>query len=67
MVEGGASIINQLLDHSQFVDALVVTIAPVFFGDGGVRVTPAKSASLANVKWWQGTRDVVLAAKMAAA
>lgn len=64
MVEGGAQIIAQLLALPQLVDSLVVTVAPVYFGTGGVRVSPDRAARLCNVKWFRGTTDVVLAANM---
>ncbi|KIM47443.1 hypothetical protein M413DRAFT_439109 [Hebeloma cylindrosporum] len=36
MVEGGARIINSFLGEEDTVDALIITIAPVFVGEAGV-------------------------------
>jgi len=42
MVEGGASVINDLLsvENLHLVDSVIITIAPVFLGQGGVVVSP---------------------------
>jgi 2,5-diamino-6-(ribosylamino)-4(3H)-pyrimidinone 5'-phosphate reductase len=43
MVEGGASVVNQLLSPMYFnnlVDTVIVTIAPTWLGKGGVQVCP---------------------------
>lgn len=44
MVEGGATVINELLSqrYRRLVDSVVVTVAPVWLGEGGVRVEPIK-------------------------
>ena len=44
MVEGGATVINELLSqrYRGLVDSVVVTVAPVWLGEGGVRVEPIK-------------------------
>ena len=44
MVEGGASVINSLLAQPELVDAVVVTVAPIELGEGGVRVSPPHPA-----------------------
>jgi riboflavin biosynthesis pyrimidine reductase len=36
MVEGGARIIDSFLSHADFVDKIVVTIAPIVVGSLGV-------------------------------
>lgn len=65
MVEGGASIINDLLlSGSLLVDSLIVTIGPVYLGRGGVEVSPLEHVELKSVDWWKGTRDSILAAKL---
>ena len=44
MVEGGATVINELLSqrYRQLVDSVIITIAPVWLGEGGVRVEPLR-------------------------
>lgn len=61
MVEGGAVVINDLLG-SELVDSVVITIGPVFLGKQGVEVSPLAGQTLANVAWWRGTSDAVMAA-----
>lgn len=65
MVEGGALVIEQLLAQPLAVDSLVVTIGPVYLGAGGVRVSPPQTTRLADVAWWHGVEDAVLAAHIA--
>jgi 2,5-diamino-6-(ribosylamino)-4(3H)-pyrimidinone 5'-phosphate reductase len=36
MVEGGARVINSFLRHPHLVQRVIVTVAPVFVGGGGV-------------------------------
>lgn len=62
MIEGGASIINDLLPSSR-VDSVIITIGPVFLGEKGVTVSPAHQLALKNVNWWTGVQDSVIAAK----
>ena len=42
MVEGGAMVINELLqpENSQLVNSVIVTVAPTYLGKGGVSVRP---------------------------
>lgn len=61
MVEGGACIINTLLNTS-LVDSLIVTVGPVYLGAAGVQVSPASPVRLARVTWWTGVQDSVLCA-----
>lgn len=65
MVEGGAVIINKLLEQHSLVDSLIVTIGPVYLGNQGVEVSPGSKVSLKNMTWWTGTQDSVLAARLA--
>jgi 2,5-diamino-6-(ribosylamino)-4(3H)-pyrimidinone 5'-phosphate reductase len=72
MVEGGAQIINSLLHPSNhsLVDSVIVTIAPVWLGQGSVTVSPERVqdengtalpvARLSNVSWHPFGGDVVL-------
>ena len=72
MVEGGASVINALLSekYGDLVDVVIITIAPVWLGEGGLSVfpphaknldgAPRPAARLKNVKWQQYGEDVVV-------
>jgi 2,5-diamino-6-(ribosylamino)-4(3H)-pyrimidinone 5'-phosphate reductase len=62
MVEGGAHVINSLLQEAALVNSLIVTIGSTYLGQNGVQVSPPAPASLANVKWWTGIRDAVVCA-----
>lgn len=65
MVEGGGAVINELIEQRSLLDSIIVTIAPVYLGLGGVRVSPPHSdgGSLQKPIWRQFGRDVVLAGK----
>lgn len=72
MVEGGATVINTLFQQKylHLVNAMIITVAPVWLGDRGVHVSPAtvhasngtaiSAARLHNVKWQQLGSDVVM-------
>jgi 2,5-diamino-6-(ribosylamino)-4(3H)-pyrimidinone 5'-phosphate reductase len=72
MVEGGGKVINTLLQEKYFnlIDSIIITIAPVWLGDGGVLINPSRRtteqgqpipvARLDQVKWKQFGDDVVL-------
>lgn len=71
MIEGGGAVINDLLApvNIGFVDTVIVTIAPVWLGKGGVQVCPSEReeggskipvARLKDVKWVPLGDDVVL-------
>ena len=64
MVEGGASVINQLLACPDIVDSLIVTVGSTYLGSRGVQVSPPEAVDLVNVSWWTGTRDSVLCANL---
>lgn len=70
MVEGGAHIINTLLNEihpatgAALVDSLIVTIGPVYLGQDGVNVSPASPVILKSVKWWTGVQDSVMCATL---
>jgi 2,5-diamino-6-(ribosylamino)-4(3H)-pyrimidinone 5'-phosphate reductase len=72
MIEGGAGVINSLLQPEYFevIDSVIVTIAPVWLGQGGVVVSPARSderkaaVRLADVSWKQFGQDVVMCGKI---
>lgn len=68
MIEGGASIINHMLEQNQkkaFIDTLIITVAPIFLGNNAVQVSPGISNKLAlnNVEWVKGTTDTVILSK----
>lgn len=60
MIEGGAVVINELL-QSSVIDSVVITIGPVFLGKDGLEVSPASARILGNVNWWRGETDSVMA------
>ncbi|EDO00264.1 hypothetical protein SS1G_14134 [Sclerotinia sclerotiorum 1980 UF-70] len=66
MIEGGAGIINDMLARSHnLISSIIVTIAPVWLGKGGVVVTPERenrekeALRLKGVKWIPLGQDVV--------
>ncbi|ANB15575.1 Rib7p [Sugiyamaella lignohabitans] len=64
MVEGGATVINSLLEQPDLVDSVIITIGPVFLGNQGVQVSPNSTVALQNVSWWRGIQDSVLAGQL---
>lgn len=75
MVEGGATVINSLLDEASsnveskgpppLVSSVVVTVGPVFLGSRGVSVSPVTSQPRLNhVRWWTGSRDAVVCGRI---
>lgn len=80
LVEGGGRIINDLLSLANrgvhVLDSLLVTIAPVFFGDGGVSVCPTRpyvmdetmrivpGPRLADVAWMPMGEDMVMCGRV---
>ncbi|KAJ8126802.1 hypothetical protein O1611_g6835 [Lasiodiplodia mahajangana] len=73
MIEGGGEIINSLLsENASLVDSVIVTIAPIWLGKGGVTVSPARTlgadrpvAKLSNTTWIPLGDDVVLCGRIA--
>lgn len=80
MIEGGAKVINGLLESKEdleHVDSVIVTIAPVYLGKGGVNVSPdihkgsggggqrdmSSAVQFKDVKWCVLGNDVVMAAR----
>ncbi|TVY25380.1 2,5-diamino-6-ribosylamino-4(3H)-pyrimidinone 5'-phosphate reductase [Lachnellula hyalina] len=69
MIEGGAAVINDLLRqrNQQWIDSIIITIAPTYLGEGGVHVAPFRSQTndkefeLSNVKWLDYENDIVMA------
>ncbi|OJD31665.1 riboflavin biosynthesis protein [Diplodia corticola] len=76
MVEGGAGVINALLEPRNvgLVDSVIVTVAPTWLGQGGVVVSPPRrvdgegrpvaAARLKEVKWCPLGEDVVLCGRL---
>ncbi|KAJ8114213.1 hypothetical protein OPT61_g3859 [Boeremia exigua] len=72
MIEGGASIINSILEPQNLglISSVVITIAPQWLGQGGVVVSPKRrihesgkvipASLLRNVQWHSLGEDVVL-------
>jgi 2,5-diamino-6-(ribosylamino)-4(3H)-pyrimidinone 5'-phosphate reductase len=73
MIEGGATVINTLLQLPDVVNAVIITIAPTWLGRGGVNVSPAakshegvssNAAWLQQTSWRQFGNDVVLCGRL---
>ncbi|KAL6709041.1 2,5-diamino-6-(ribosylamino)-4(3H)-pyrimidinone 5'-phosphate reductase [Coniothyrium glycines] len=71
MIEGGGSVINNMLSDPvgyHAIDSVIITVAPTWLGQGGVQVCPPGSTSgghlpttrLKDVKWIPLADDVVL-------
>ncbi|KAI0509343.1 dihydrofolate reductase-like domain-containing protein [Xylaria bambusicola] len=72
MIEGGGEVINSLLsEDADLVDSVIVTIAPIWLGQGGVAVSPPRAnadrpvARLSDTMWMPLGADVVLCGKIA--
>lgn len=76
MIEGGAKVINTLLreKYLHLIDTVIVTIAPVWLGDGGMTVSPPAAysedgspkatARLEDVTWTQFGQDTVMCGRI---
>jgi len=72
MIEGGATIINTLLQHHQdLIDSIIITYAPVYLGQGGVTVCPIKNfpddahaVRFRKITWLQLEEDAVMCGKL---
>lgn len=71
MIEGGATVINDLLrkKNRHYITSIIVTIAPIYLGTGGVVVSPQRiegndddSFKLREIRWIPMGNDVVMAA-----
>ena len=42
MIEGGGTVLSELLnpEYTEFIDSIIVTVAPTYLGSGGVPVSP---------------------------
>lgn len=73
MIEGGATVINTLLAMPEFVDCVIITVAPTWLGVGGVQAAPAarstdgqrvNAAWLRKASWRQFGHDAVLCGRL---
>ncbi|KAI9683637.1 MAG: 2,5-diamino-6-(ribosylamino)-4(3H)-pyrimidinone 5'-phosphate reductase [Trizodia sp. TS-e1964] len=76
MVEGGAKVINALLrpECASLVDTVIITIAPVWLGDGAVKASPEQQVArdgrhmsagmLLEVSWHSLGQDAVLCGRL---
>ena len=72
MIEGGGGVINGLLQEEYFeiIDSVIVTVAPVWLGLGGVVVRPKRNdekktaVRLRDVQWKQFGQDVVMCGRI---
>jgi 2,5-diamino-6-(ribosylamino)-4(3H)-pyrimidinone 5'-phosphate reductase len=64
MIEGGASVINDVLSQ-RIADVIIITIAPVFLGRDGVGIRPALQEEwLHNVHSIPVGKDIVIAGRL---
>ncbi|KAF2168360.1 hypothetical protein M409DRAFT_21112 [Zasmidium cellare ATCC 36951] len=70
MIEGGASVIKDLLRLPELVDSIIITMAPTFIGQGGVSIAPRRPpkaeqnvASLNPVAYHKFGKDMVIAGR----
>ncbi|KAL4976519.1 dihydrofolate reductase-like domain-containing protein [Aspergillus desertorum] len=76
MIEGGGRVLSELLnpEYAEFIDSLVVTLAPTYLGSGGVGVSPdsrcdtqGKPNAALNpkeVKWVPLGQNVIMCGKI---
>ena len=74
MIEGGGGVINDLLAKDpSLVNAVIITLAPVYLGSGGVHVSPPRGnrisagqpvARFKEVHWSSLGQDVVMAGRI---
>lgn len=76
MIEGGGVVLSELLnpEYEDFVDSVIVTVAPVYLGRGGVNVAPDSKQDESGkpvaalkpkeVKWQQLGPDMIMCGKV---
>ncbi|KAJ5632229.1 hypothetical protein N7490_008568 [Penicillium lividum] len=76
MIEGGGTVLNELLnpEYTNFIDSIIVTVAPTYLGHGGVGVSPESkldpegnpNAALnpRDVKWTPLGQNVIMCGKI---
>jgi 2,5-diamino-6-(ribosylamino)-4(3H)-pyrimidinone 5'-phosphate reductase len=79
MIEGGGTVLSELLnpEYTEFIDSLIVTVAPTYLGRGGVGVSPdskrdeqGKPNAALNpreIKWVPLGQNVIMCGKIRAA
>ncbi|KAE8148847.1 dihydrofolate reductase-like domain-containing protein [Aspergillus avenaceus] len=78
MIEGGGTVLSELLnpEYTEFIDSIIVTVAPTYLGSGGVGVSPDSkrddegkpNAALnpRDVKWAPLGQNVIMCGKLRA-
>jgi 2,5-diamino-6-(ribosylamino)-4(3H)-pyrimidinone 5'-phosphate reductase len=76
MIEGGGTVLSELLnpEYTNFIDSIIVTVAPTYLGSGGVSVSPHSkldqegnpNAALnpREVKWTPLGQNVIMCGKI---
>ncbi|MCJ1350854.1 MAG: 2,5-diamino-6-(ribosylamino)-4(3H)-pyrimidinone 5'-phosphate reductase [Icmadophila ericetorum] len=76
MVEGGATVINELLQpkYAKLINSVIITVAPTYLGTGGVSVCPPRPTDLTgqpkpvtrfqDVRWQPLGEDVVMCGRL---
>ncbi|KAL4987139.1 dihydrofolate reductase-like domain-containing protein [Aspergillus falconensis] len=76
MIEGGGRVLSELLnpEYTEFIDSLVVTLAPTYLGSGGVGVSPDSKCDAQgkpnaalnprDVKWVPLGQNVIMCGKI---
>lgn len=68
MIEGGATIINELLVYRKqgksLINSVIITIGSIYLGKQGVEVSPMSRVDLNTIKWWSGIQDSVMCGKV---
>ncbi|KAE8348105.1 dihydrofolate reductase-like domain-containing protein [Aspergillus coremiiformis] len=79
MIEGGGTVLSELLnpEYAEFIDSIIVTVAPTYLGSGGVPVSPdskrdeqGKPNAALNpreVKWMPLGQNVIMCGRIRAA
>lgn len=79
MIEGGGTVLSELLnpEYTEFIDSIIVTVAPTYLGRGGVGVSPdskrdeqGKPNAALNpreIKWVPLGQNVIMCGKIRAA
>lgn len=76
MVEGGATVINELLQpkYAKLINSVIITVAPTYLGTGGVSVCPTRPTDptgqpkpvtrFQDVRWQPLGEDVVMCGRL---
>lgn len=64
MIEGGATVINELLLQPKLIQSLIITIGATYLGKQGVQVSPIEPVQLTDVNWWHGICDSIICSKI---